>query len=418
MPFKIKKEDLWTIPNLLSFFRLVLIPVIIWLYIRVESYYGAVAVIALSGLTDFLDGKIARKCNMITDLGKILDPVADKLTQGALIICLISRYPLMWLLIALFVMKELVSAGLGYLSLQASGEVAGAQWYGKVNTALLYAVMLVLILFPELPFLWVNILIVICAVSLCLAFMLYVHFFWDLVQKGWERLQQNLTKGAVAKIIGACLWLLVILFLLVYRDKITMEAIVSFVPKNSWVSALVMLLLFALKSATVVVYAGLLYAANGILFSTPMALLMSLAGSFVMFTLPYCVARFGASGDVQKMAEKYPNLKILQGFPNTNKFLLNFVTRIIGILPLDVVSAYMGTVRADYRQYVLGSMAGMAVSMVTFTMMGLSVSDTSSPNFYIALGVEIAVNLGSLLIFMLYRRRKSKKSAEKKEASL
>ncbi|MBP3313610.1 MAG: CDP-alcohol phosphatidyltransferase family protein [Oscillospiraceae bacterium] len=413
MPLKVKKEDLWTIPNLLSFFRLVLIPVIIWLYISIESYYGAVAVIALSGLTDFLDGKIARKYNMITDLGKILDPVADKLTQAAMIICLISRYPLMWLLIALFVLKELVSASLGYLSLQASGEVAGAQWYGKINTALLYAVMLALILFPELPTQWVNALIGLTAVSLCLTFVLYIHFFWDLVKKGWEQLQKNLTKGAVAKIIGACLWLLVILFLLVYRENITMEAIVSFVPKNSWVSVLVMLLLFALKSATVVVYAGLLYAANGVLFSTPIALVMSVAGSFIMFTLPYCVARLGASHDVKKLADKYPNIKFLQGFPSTNKFLMNFVARIIGILPLDVVSAYMGTVRAKYRDYILGSLAGMAVSIVTFTVMGLSVSDTGSPNFYIALAIEITVNLGSLLAFVVYRKKKQKE----KEAS-
>jgi uncharacterized membrane protein YdjX (TVP38/TMEM64 family) len=118
------------------------------------------------------------------------------------------------------------------------------------------------------------------------------------------------------------------------------------------------------------------------------------------------------------MAEKYPNLKILQGFPNTNKFLLNFAARIIGILPLDVVSAYMGTVRANYRQYILGSLAGMSVSIATFTIMGLSVSDTSSPNFYIALAVEITVNLGSLLIFWLYKKRKDKQIAEKKEASI
>lgn len=412
MPLKLKKEDLWTIPNLLSFFRLMLIPVIIWLYVSKESYYGAFFVIGLSGLTDLLDGKIARRFNMITDFGKILDPVADKLTQAAMIICLISRYPLMWLLIALFVVKELISAGLGYLSLQASGTVIGAQWYGKINTALLYAVMLILILFSEIPYELATGLIALCAVSLILAFVLYVRFFWDLVLKGIERIKENVTRGTMAKIVSICLWLVLILFCLVYRNRITTEAIVAFIPQNLWIAELAMLALFALKSMTVVVYAGLLYAANGILFSPVIAILMSLLGSIVMFTIPYLTGRFGASKDVEKIAVKYPKIQILQGYPHVNKFVMSLVARIIGILPLDIVSLYMGTVKANYLQYILGSLAGMSVSIVTFTAMGLGLAERGTPIFYIALGVEVAVNGLALLSLLLYRRSQKKKTAQ------
>ena len=145
---ELKKADILTIPTLLSFFRLLLIPCIIWSYITLKSHYLAVALVALSALTDVLDGFIARKFHMISDFGKILDPFADKLTQATMIICLLSRYQWMWALITLFVIKELISAALAYLSLKASGAVNGAQWYGKINTLLLYAVMLVLFLFP------------------------------------------------------------------------------------------------------------------------------------------------------------------------------------------------------------------------------------------------------------------------------
>ncbi len=407
----LNRKDLWTIPNLLSLSRILMIPVIIWLYVTKNLYYIAFGVVALSGLTDFLDGIIARKFNKITDLGKVLDPFADKLTQAALIICLCTRYRWMWALISLFVVKELVSAALAYLSLQASGQVSGAQWYGKVNTALLYAVMIFLILFPNIPLSLANTLIAVTAASLSIAFALYVHFFWAMVLQGLERLKGNLSFSSVLKVIFTCLWLLLMLFCLVYRDKFTTEAILGFIPRNSWIAALCMLALFAFKSIAVFIYAGILYAANGLLFSLPVALLMSFLGSVIMFSTPYLMARFGVSRDVKKLAEKYPNVSFLQGFPSENKFVLNFIARIIGILPIDVVSLYMGTVRADFVQFLLGSLAGMAVSMTTFTVMGTHVKDLSSPAFVIALVVEIAVNVISLALFTWYKHRQRKKTA-------
>ena len=88
---KLKKEDILTIPNFLSFFRILLIPVIAVLYSIYDSHIAAVVVIALSGLTDILDGKIARRFNMVSDFGKFIDPVADKLTQLAMILCLLAK---------------------------------------------------------------------------------------------------------------------------------------------------------------------------------------------------------------------------------------------------------------------------------------------------------------------------------------
>ena len=97
----LKKDQILTIPNLLSVIRLLLIPVIIWLYCIKKKYALAVGVIVLSGITDVADGIIARTCHMVSDFGKILDPIADKLTQGAIILCLTVQYPLMWVLIVI-----------------------------------------------------------------------------------------------------------------------------------------------------------------------------------------------------------------------------------------------------------------------------------------------------------------------------
>lgn len=106
---KLDKKQIFTIPNLLSTFRIVLA------FVFLAAFYqsGAsgrsnllTAIILLSALTDFLDGKIARKFNMVSELGKILDPIADKITQGVLILCLMKEYSLLKWLFLLFAVKE------------------------------------------------------------------------------------------------------------------------------------------------------------------------------------------------------------------------------------------------------------------------------------------------------------------------
>ena len=126
-----KKNQILTIPNLLSVVRLALIPVIVWLYSVEKNYYGAIGVIALSAATDIVDGWIARHFNMISDFGKALDPLADKLTQAALLLCLLSKYELMWGLTIVFGVCEITKFTLGIIIAKKHNEVNGAKWYGK-----------------------------------------------------------------------------------------------------------------------------------------------------------------------------------------------------------------------------------------------------------------------------------------------
>ncbi|MBQ9112437.1 MAG: CDP-alcohol phosphatidyltransferase family protein [Clostridia bacterium] len=172
-----KKKQILTIPNLLSLVRLALIPVIVWLYSYEKSYYAAIGVILLSGATDIVDGWIARHFNMVSDFGKILDPIADKLTQAALLICLLSRHSLMWGLIIVFAIREIAMIIMGLVSIKKSDEVNSAQWYGKLNTVVLYGVMMALILFPSIPDVVANIMITGCGVIILLSLVLYARFY-------------------------------------------------------------------------------------------------------------------------------------------------------------------------------------------------------------------------------------------------
>ena len=168
-----QKNQILTIPNLLSVVRIALIPLIVWLYSVEKNYYGAIAVIALSAATDIIDGFIARHFNMISDFGKALDPLADKLTQAALLLCLLSKYELMWGLTIVFVVCEITKFTLGIIIAKKHDEVNGAKWYGKANTVIIYATMMALILFPQMSEVLANILILFCAAVMITAHVLY-----------------------------------------------------------------------------------------------------------------------------------------------------------------------------------------------------------------------------------------------------
>lgn len=148
------KKELLTIPNLLSLFRLVLIPVYVVIYhnAKVNSdYFLAAAILAVSCLTDLIDGKIARHFNMITTVGKILDPLADKATQFTLILCLAMKHSILWYMVGLFFVKELFQLIAGLFNMRKGRMLKGALISGKVCTTVLFISLILMVLMPALP---------------------------------------------------------------------------------------------------------------------------------------------------------------------------------------------------------------------------------------------------------------------------
>lgn len=162
-----------TVPNLLSFFRLCLIPVFMWLYCVERNYVWTGIMLILSGVTDTVDGFVARHFNMTSDLGKILDPIADKLTQAAMLFCLLTRFPLMIAPLGLMVFKEFFMGVSGYLVIRRTGKVFGADWHGKVNTWLLYAMMILHVFWYNIPKSVSGVMIALCVVMMLISLVLY-----------------------------------------------------------------------------------------------------------------------------------------------------------------------------------------------------------------------------------------------------
>ena len=145
------KHKIITIPNLLSFFRLLLIPVIVWLYVGKRDPLWACILLVLSGVTDVVDGIIARRCHMVSNFGKAFDPVADKLTQIAMLFCLVTRFKWMLLPLCVMIVKELTAGILGLVVIRKTGNVDGAVWHGKATTVSLYCMMVIHLVWYNIP---------------------------------------------------------------------------------------------------------------------------------------------------------------------------------------------------------------------------------------------------------------------------
>lgn len=178
------KENVLTIPNLLSLVRLAMIPVIAWAYLGKNDPRLTTLLLLLSGLTDVVDGLIARRFHMISDLGKALDPVADKLTQGVMLICLATRRRLLLIPVILLAVKEIFTGIAGLVVIRRTGKVLGALWHGKLTTMMLYAMMIAFVLWQDMPPWASNAMIAACAAMMLLSFWLYARRNMQALREG------------------------------------------------------------------------------------------------------------------------------------------------------------------------------------------------------------------------------------------
>lgn len=145
-----------TVPNLLSIFRLILVPVFAVVFFQPipNAHPWAAMVYLVAFLTDIADGWIARHFNQISKLGRILDPMADKLMTFTVIICItVDQVIPLWAVVVFFC-KELCMAIGGYIMYRKLGDVISSNWLGKLSTGVFFLVCAALVLFPQIPRTW------------------------------------------------------------------------------------------------------------------------------------------------------------------------------------------------------------------------------------------------------------------------
>lgn len=197
-----------TVPNALSVLRILIVPFFAWCFLTSRLAW-AVALLVLSGLSDMFDGLIARKCNQITELGKILDPFADKLTQGVVALCLAIKFPMIGPVLALLILKELLMLCCALVLLKKHKRPGGAKWYGKVATVMFYVSVSAIVVMDGLHlagserafYVTAYVLLILTGVMMFYAAFKYSQIFFSLLHSEDEQDRLDLPDEIHAKTI-------------------------------------------------------------------------------------------------------------------------------------------------------------------------------------------------------------------------
>ncbi len=224
--------------------------------------------------------------------------------------------------------------------------------------------------------------------------------------------QSELTQLAIKRIPLAVVWIGIIALCLIYADRITVERIIYYTPDNLPLATAVMLLLFALKGVTVVIYGGILYAASGILFPLPHAIAVNIVGTVLMTAIPFLMGKKAGTDVLLQLRQKNQKLELLQDLQSENAFFVAFFVRMIGMLPGDLVGMYLGASNMRYSHYISGTMLGLLPAIIAFSVMGMSIDDPGSPEFIISACGEAVLMLLSLALYILWRGKKKQEAVK------
>lgn len=167
-------KNIFTIPNIISFFRILLIPLFVVAYFAGNSdpkyVQLAILIVVISGISDIVDGFIARHFKMVSDFGKVLDPIADKLTQASVVLCLSIMHPLaLFPMFSVLFFKELLTLIVAIHLLSKGTKPISSKWFGKLSTVVIFATMVYTLLIdlfphyiPELPLYLFSLASIVC----------------------------------------------------------------------------------------------------------------------------------------------------------------------------------------------------------------------------------------------------------------
>ena len=165
------KKQCFSIPNIISLFRIFMIIPFVILFLRNNYIYSAL-ILLISGFSDMFDGMIARKFNQITQLGQILDPIADKLTLVAVVVCMSIKFSAIIPIAILFVIKDVSMLIAGLILIKKGIAPPAAKWYGKIATVVFYVSIILIILLKAIFGIY-NLILLIVLLSITSIFMVF-----------------------------------------------------------------------------------------------------------------------------------------------------------------------------------------------------------------------------------------------------
>lgn len=191
-------------------------------------------------------------------------------------------------------------------------------------------------------------------------------------------------------------------------ENISVDTILDRVPSSPLLAAIFMVVLYAAKSLSVVFPIIVLHIAGGFLFPTVIAVIVNTLGTMVELTIPYWVGRISGTAYVDRLMEKHPKIADVISKLDRKSFTMSFFLRIISCLPGDAVSMYLGVTKLPFKSYLAGSFLGTLPGILTATLLGTSVTDPTSPMFWISLSLTVGISVFSFLFYVIWQKKISK----------
>jgi len=201
------------------------------------------------------------------------------------------------------------------------------------------------------------------------------------------------------KYIPLALCIILIILYLSNKDKITVQTIINYTPKNKLTAALVLLSLYALKSLSIVFPIIILEVASSQLFPTIIAFIINMLGIILGMVISYFVGYFSGSSAVEKITQKYPIIEKFIKKQSKSPFFTCFLLRTLTVFPREAVSIYSGAVRFPFSIYLLAGTLGSIPNTILATLFGANVTEPTSPAFWISILLMLIFAGGSFLVY-------------------
>ena len=214
----------------------------------------------------------------------------------------------------------------------------------------------------------------------------------------------------VFKALPALGVILTVVVLVIIGKQITLDDIMRFRMENVWLASFYLVCAYAIKSILIVVPLNLLMIAGGMFFESQLlSLAVNTVGVAVCLTLPYLLGRLIGEKAADKFVQKYDKRGIISKIgriQSENSFFISYIMRVIGFIPCDILSIYMGACRISFFKYITGAVLGCVPSIITVTLVGASITEPGSPMFIIAIAVHIILSVISSLIYRNFLKRR------------
>lgn len=221
--------------------------------------------------------------------------------------------------------------------------------------------------------------------------------------------QKNKRLITFLKALPLIICMILITLFLASGNDITVQTILSYTPESPFAAAIVILLLYALKSVSFVFPIAVLQIATGHLFQTPVALLINFLGRAVTLSIPYWVGRFSGSDLINSLQGKYPKLKEMCDKQGQNPIFISFLLRTFCFLPGDAVSLYLGATRIPFTHYLTGGVLGTTLGVVLATILGSSITEPGSPAFWLSASLMAFMAIISVIFYLNSNKKKAHK---------